>query len=180
MIGSTENFDGSSVPPGYLLDDGSAFSNTAFAELFAVLGSSTLKDKRGRVEAGVDGGQNRLTTTYFGTAPVLGAAGGLETDTMALANIFEHNHPVFLNDPGHTHKYNKIIANTYMYYQAGFQGNVPDTNGDTGSATTGITIRDAAGGAGTANQTAKTGSPTPTPMKNTQPTIIVNKIKRAC
>jgi hypothetical protein len=67
MIGSTESYDGTALPPGYLTNDGSAFSNTAFAELFANLGSSVLFDKRGRVEAGIDATNVRLSTTFWGS-----------------------------------------------------------------------------------------------------------------
>lgn len=182
MIGSTENFDGATVPPGYLLDDGSAFSNTAFAELFAVMGSSTLRDKRGRVEAGVDGGQNRLTASYFGTAAILGALGGGENFTMALVNLIQHLHAVFLNDPGHGHTLGSpaTVASTPGPLGMGAASNFNVTSPAVLSNTTGITVRDTTGGGGVANQTATTGSASPTPMRTVQPTIIVQKIKRAC
>lgn len=80
MIGSTENFDGSVVPPGYLAPDGTTYSNTAFAELFAILATTTLRDKRGRTEIG-DGTGSGLTARVNGTIY------GNETKTLAAGDI---------------------------------------------------------------------------------------------
>lgn len=80
MIGSTEDYNGGSVPPGYLAEDGTTYSNTTFAELFAVLASTTLKDKRGRATIG-DGTGSGLTARVNGTTY------GAESVALAAANI---------------------------------------------------------------------------------------------
>jgi len=66
MIGTVASFDGATTPPGYLDMDGSTYSNTAFAELFAVLATTTLRDRRGRSDicAGTGSG---LTARSAGT-----------------------------------------------------------------------------------------------------------------
>jgi Phage Tail Collar Domain len=69
LVGSTFNWDGAAVPYGCLVLDGSAFNSTTFAELFAALGSATLKDKRGRAEIGSGTGSgltNRVLGTVYG------------------------------------------------------------------------------------------------------------------
>jgi hypothetical protein len=80
IVGESINWDGSVVPPGFMTEDGSTFSGSSFAELAAVLAQTTLFDKRGRVEAGEDGGTGRLTTAGFGANnPTRGLNGGAET-----------------------------------------------------------------------------------------------------
>lgn len=182
MIGSTENYDGAAIPPGYLLDDGSAFSNTAFAELFAVMGSSTLFDKRGRVEAGVDGTGVRLTSSAngFGGPANRGAASGAESVLPTVAQMTPHFHGAVINDPGHPHE--AYWSYTLSAYPAGAGsqqpigavGNSGTNHAPIASATTGITVNSANG----TNTTASVGGGAGHP--SIQPTIIVNKIKRAC
>lgn len=46
----------------------------------------------------------RLTSTYFGANPiVLGARGGLESNTLDANKIASHYHPAGIYDPGHAH-----------------------------------------------------------------------------
>lgn len=80
VIGATYSYNGPSVPPGYLVENGGTYSNTDFAELFAVLGSSTLKDKRSRVEIGA--GQGSGLTNY-----VLGTNYGAETQILSTGHL---------------------------------------------------------------------------------------------
>ena len=68
------------MPPGYLLENAQVYSNTAYAELFAVLGSTTLKDKRGRMDIGAGTGTSLTTRT-------LGANYGSETAQLAVTNL---------------------------------------------------------------------------------------------
>ena len=160
MIGSTENFDGASVPPGYLLDDGSAFSNTAFAELFAVLGSSTLSDKRGRVEIGVDAGGVNMLSTYFGTAATLGA-----TKTGAAQTLTTVNLPPYTPVVGGSVS---ITAAQGFAVGGSFQALVPQAEANIVPSAFALSL---------------TGSPqggVSTPFGVVQPSIVVNKIKRAC
>jgi hypothetical protein len=66
MIGTVASFDGATTPPGYLDMDGSTYSNTAFAELFAVLATTTLRDRRGRSDVCAGTGSG-LTARVAGT-----------------------------------------------------------------------------------------------------------------
>jgi microcystin-dependent protein len=126
-------------------------------------GSTTfnLPNCQGAVLAGRDNmsGTPRavLTSTYFGTNPdSLGAFGGNQSVTMALANLIQHTHTI--NDPGHSHTYGS--AGTNNLSGAGISVSTPGS-GSTSSSTTGITINN-------------TGSASPTPMAVVQPTLTAN------
>jgi microcystin-dependent protein len=64
-----------------------------------------LPDAKGRVIAHVDGGANRLTATYFGTAAILGAVGGTEAHQLITAELSKHRHVAVISDPTHTHDF---------------------------------------------------------------------------
>ena len=103
----------------------------------------------------------KLNATYFGASvTTLGSIGGSQSHSLLAAELAAHNHAVFLNDPGHTHTNNANSANS----SSGTGGGgftIPATSAAViNSATTGITVRDASGGGGNANQTASTGSGT--------------------
>lgn len=139
--------------------------------------SITLPDARGRVLASLDTMGNsaagRLTSTYFGTdASVLGAANGNESVTMALVNLIQHDHTIFLHDPGHKHTY---LQNTGpLQGGGGGAGSILNQpSADTSSATTGITLWSDGDNTGNQNKVGATGSATPTPMRTVQPTILV-------
>jgi len=154
----------------FVFPTGQPISRTTYATLFAAMGTTygtgdgsttfNLPDKTGRVSAMQEASAVRLTPSYFGGAStVLGAVGGLESNSL----ILTHNHT--LTDPGHTHT---------TFFQA---LNVADSgaSGNTGSggskyetvtmssATTGITI--ASAGSASAHNIV-------------QPTIICNYIIR--
>ncbi len=167
MIGTTENYDGASIPVGYLVPDGSAFSSTNFAELFAILGSSVVRDKRGRIEAGVDSGVGRLTSTYFGVTAVLGAVGGGESSTLVTANLpaYTPSGGISITNPGvtsHTSNYNVVGGGVPLQDLSGTPTTLPAAG-----TTTGVFSGNAQGGLST-------------PVRTAQPTIVVNKIVKAC
>lgn len=127
-----------------------------------------LPDGRGRVLASLDDMGNsaagRLTASYFGTAATtLGAAGGLESDTLDLTKLPAHAHGV--TDVGHQH----IERGQDINVQAGTGSTVSRITSDlvdgvpTKTALTGITIQNAGGGAA---------------HNNVQPTLLItNYIK---
>lgn len=177
-IGVTQNFDGA-IPYGYMTLDGSTYSSTTFAELFAAYGSTTLRDKRGRVEAGVDGGAGRLTNSAngFGVAATLGAVGGLEWNILTAAKLPSTGLSVSGttgNDaPDHTHGYTAPNLSTFVGLQGG--STYPSVALGGGSATS--------NGASVRHQhsfSATLAGGTDTPHPNIPPTIISNKAIRAC
>ena len=103
---------------------------------------------------------------------MLGATVGEEANVLTIANLIEHDHTVFLKDPGHTHSYEAgfVSANSGGGFNPAFQ----NQNRTTGSSQTGITIWSDGAGTGTQNKVGKTGSADPTPMNNMQPTAFLN------
>lgn len=191
--GAMMPYAGITVPPGsgWLLCYGQAISRTAYAALFAAIGTTygngdgvstfNIPDLCGRVVAGKDnmGGvsNNRLTSPLDGD--VLGATGGNEGTSLTAANLPPHYHDVFLNDPGHNHGWGKngdVLSGAFgagsptAYTSGGYFDN-------TEIKTTGITVRDTSGGGGNANRTSTVGSTmTGTAHSNVQPTLIANYI----
>lgn len=105
--GTIVDYGGATAPSGWLLCYGQAVSRTAYALLFAAIGTAhgagdgsttfNLPDHRGRVTAGKDnmGGSaaNRLTSGASGiTGTTLGAVGGTETHTLTTAQLASHLH----------------------------------------------------------------------------------------
>lgn len=96
------------IPPGYLVADGSAVSRTTYADIFAVTGtffgtgdgSSTfnLPNIGGRVIAGVDTGG--LISNLPGT---FGVSGGEQQHTLSVGELASHFHAAGIFDPSHTH-----------------------------------------------------------------------------
>lgn len=162
VIGQVFSYDGATTPAGFLDQDGSIYSNTTFAELFAVLATTTLRDRRGRADIGAGTGTGL-------TARTAGTTYGTEAETLTAAQIPAHSHPNTLTDNGHLHGGG----------QAGTQNSFGGTNGAsqvswsgavglTSVATTGIIINNA-------NNTGGGGS-----HNNMQPSIAAKRIIRAC
>lgn len=133
----------------------------------------------GAVIAGRETAASRLTATYFGgDSTAMNTFSGGESVTLLANNLAAHNHPVFLNDPGHVHDMgagpfgsatNAFLAITTNTITTTLNGGPNYIR----SNTTGITVRDTAGGGGTANQTASN-STTTTPVRTVQPTVIAD------
>jgi hypothetical protein len=125
-----------------------------------------LPDFRGCALSGLDDMGNtpagRLTSTWFGVAATaLGAFGG--TENRALSNINQvpqHQHGVFLKDPGHAHTYTQASA-AYTAAGGGTSVAVNLASANTGSATTGMTIGPASGAGAVGNVTANAGLASP-------------------
>ena len=80
----------SSAPPGWLLCDGSAYSQTTYADLFAAIGTAfgaaggnfNVPDLRGRAPVGVD-----ASIAHLHNVVSLGATTGTEAQTLASGNL---------------------------------------------------------------------------------------------
>jgi microcystin-dependent protein len=100
--GSTIDFAGSTPPTGFLLCDGTAYSRTTYAALFAVIGTTwgtgdgsttfNVPDLRSMVTVGA-GQRSGLTNR------VLGATGGEEAHALVIAEEAAHTHTM----GSHTH-----------------------------------------------------------------------------
>lgn len=145
-----------------------------------------LPDFRGRVPAALDdmgaAAAGRLTATYFGTAAtVLGAAGGVESRTLATANLpaYTPAGTVGITDPGHAHLLSNsqssatsVEANTFITitgsvgssfdYSLRGSAAAPD-RALSSTATTGIT----------ASFTGTAQGGTSTPLATVQPTVLL-------
>jgi microcystin-dependent protein len=123
----------SAIPPaGWLIRNGAAVSRTAYAALFAVIGTTfgagdgsttfNLPDSRDRMSIGA------------GNLYALGATGGNKD-----AVVVSHNHAVSISDPGHSHSIN--YQGTLSFSGGGGYGNTAfggSPNQNTNANTTGI------------------------------------------
>ncbi len=164
-------------------------SRSVYASLFNLIGTQfgsgdgtttfNLPPKAGRVSVMIEPAATLLTPTYFGgDSTKIGATGGGEGVTMASVNLIQHDHTVFLHDPGHIHTYSQPLYSNSYSAAAGFGSNNVNTNANTSSSLTNITLWSDGDGTGTQNKVGKTGNATPTPMMNVQPTIACNYIMR--
>ena len=164
--------------------DGRALSRTAYAGLFAAIGTTfgagdgsttfLLPDCRGRSIAGKDnmGGSaaGRLTTLT-----ALGASGGAETHVLTLAQLAAHTHSFSGTaasggiSANHSHTVAAGTHSSGSTYQPGSGWNVPDT-----TRTTSLVSSDHAHTTTIAGTSGGGGSDAA--HNNLQPTIICNKL----
>lgn len=104
------------------------------------------------------------------TSRSLGQTLAEEAHLLTSSEMPSHYHNVYLNDPGHTHTY--TATSTANAGSGVGTVSYPGGTGNTGSATTGMTVRDQAGGGGNANRTATAGSNAA--HNNMQPTVFTN------
>jgi len=177
-VGSSMDYWGNIAPVGWLLCFGQAISRTVYADLFAVLGTTygagdgvttfNVPDCRGRAVVGKDdmGGTsaNRMTTPINGDT--LGAAGGVESITLDIANLPAHNHGG-TTGLGGAHDHN---VHAFLSSPGGFQQGAAIQNGTLGAGIATDVFGDhvhpiPSQGGNTAHS-------------NVQPSIVANKIIR--
>lgn len=170
-VGAVVPYGGTSAPTGWLLCYGQAISRSTYSALFSAIGTTfgvgdnsttfNVPDLRGRVIAGQDdmGGvsADRLTGLTDGVnGDTLGAAGGLESTTLTIAQMPLHGHPFRLSTQSGASSDDNggllVNANTQSNKTA-FTGTPSDTAGEQIGGT---------GGGGAHN--------------NVQPTAILNYI----
>src|SRR5665213_123064 len=155
---------------------GQAISRTAYSSLFAGMGTTygpgdgsttfNLPDKTGRVSTMKEAAATRLTSSYFGAnSTVLGAAGGMASDTLLTANLPPYTPSGSVTNGAITlgNGPNSFFANA----------GTPGGGANAGTANGQITVSQAAS---SFNGSAQGG--TSAPFSLVQPTIICNYILR--
>jgi len=173
-VGSVMDYAGANAPSGWMLCFGQAISRTAYAALFAAIGTTygagdgsttfNLPDLRGRVSAGRDnmGGSaaGRLNASVAGS--VLGAAGGAQAHVLSLGEMPLHNHGGITTASGaYSQSFGAVLVN-------GFGTNSLPQNGGAGFTT--LTVNAPNHQHGIPAQGGNTAH------NNVQPTLILNKI----
>jgi len=161
---------------GWALLNGQAISRTTnpvlftrYGTLFGVGDGSTtfnLPDAKGCAFAHLDGGANRLTTAFLGTAPILGARGGLDNKTLAAANI-----------PTITSSNTAQIALSVSSSPTNFtkQGSGTGIQGTAGvQIVTADSVVNSSGNIGIGNAIVTYTNASPTAFSQVQPTIVMN------
>lgn len=175
LSGEIIAYGGASAPAGWLMCDGSSYSTTSYAALFAVVGYTyggsgstfNVPDMRGRVAAGPDNVTNRISTgAPGGFAPgtaTIGATAGEGAHTLSQTEMPSHNHAISAVDSGHSHGVNLLTSGSSNFgVQGGTQGG-PTGTAETQSASANISASAANTGGGAGHNTV-------------QPTLIVNFI----
>lgn len=185
MAGEIKIWAGTTEPTGWLFCYGQSLLRATYPDLFTAIGTTygsadgthfTLPDIRGRVIAGQDdmGGSsaNRLTNADDGlNGDTLGATGGVETQTLVLANLAAHDHGGVTGGASatHTHNTNQPAHKNRSYSTPGFAGDTwggADTATASGNNSVDHTHTVASAGSGTA-------------FGVVQPTFILNYIIKA-
>lgn len=148
--------NGVGAPAGWLYCDGSVVSQTTYADLYAVVGSTfnsgsegagnfRLPDMRGKAPVGAGTGSGL-------TARTLGQEIGTESETLNTTQIASHSHGV--TDPGHNHEFPTMKENDAGSFTVEWandpnlfvNGGNNDSTWATNSATTGINTNNNGGG----------------------------------
>lgn len=138
--GSLTAFAGATAPTGWLICDGSAVSQTTYASLYAVVGSTyntggegagnfRLPNIKGRVIVGLDASDSDFN--------VLGETDGAKTHTLTTAEMPSHNHTGSISGGSHSHSMSTGAALTLGAGNSLFanSGNPPVTSaGNTGTS----------------------------------------------
>lgn len=179
--GLMSDYAGSTAPDGWLLCDGTEYSQATYAALYSAIGSTyntggetsgyfRVPDAKGRVTAGKEASATRLTTAGSGIdGATLGAAGGAQTVTISQANLPSYN----LVASGLTVAgtvTSSLQARDYQYQKSTTAG----TGGSSGMLTA-IDSPVTFDFSGSASGNVPSGG-SGTAVNKVQPTLVVNKI----
>lgn len=166
-------FGGTSTPSGWFRCDGSAYSRTTYAALFAAIGTTwgvgdgsttfNVPDLRGRAPIGVGQGSGLTNRT-------LGSKLGEEGHANTLAENGTHTHTGGLHTHtggAHSHNYTKTT-----YVGSGGTNNL--SSGTTGAGQTVATSSDGAVATSSDGAVATTSSGSGTAHNTMQPSLVVN------
>lgn len=144
-IGSMMLWSTSDAPSGFLLCNGQAVSRTAFAPLFAVIGT-LWGAGNGSTTFNVPNTANRVVRGV-GNNYTQGSTGGAESVTLAATNLPNHSHTIFdpqhahtYGDPGHFHQVEQMNTTNFGPSLAGQSGGTSNSTTTTQAKPTGITI----------------------------------------
>lgn len=187
-VGGIIDYGGSSAPnSNFALAQGQAISRATYATLFGIFGtaygagdgSSTfnIPDLVGRVTAMRDAGSARLSSTYFGGNPAnLGAVGGLESHTLAAAQI-----PSITSTASSVSLSASVTSANWVASSS--TDSTPINVGGTGSGIAaslagGSVSKIGSSGSATGTVSSTSNNTSGSAHNNVQPTMILNKIVR--
>jgi microcystin-dependent protein len=154
-----------SAPTGWLLCNGSAVSRTAYAALFAILGTTF---------GSGDGSTTFNLPNYTNRGPV--GAGGLYTIGITGgskdANVVAHTHTATVTDPGHKHQQYSIVDYSAGGYYGKYQVEGPLTWPDGRTATLNSNMQNAQANISVQNSTVGSSGTD----ANMQPYLAINFI----
>lgn len=187
LLGGMDFWDTIAPNSSFIFPAGQAISRTTYATAFARWGTTygagdgsttfNVPDKTGRISAMKEASATRLTSTYFGgNSTTLGAVGGVESDTLAMANLPASPAPV----AAQTNSWQPTINNGANSAVSTGVGATPQavtlTGGGSVYPSTAYAVMDAMPARTVSNNTANLGSGTP--IRTVQPTIVCNYIIR--
>ena len=173
MIGEVITFDGG-VPPGWLECFGQAIDSAAFCELVALIGTATLRQRAGRVDACWDPGYGILGNVVGTT---VGASAGAEIIYLAASELPGHTHSGTTGSMNRSNPHHHSYAVVNNSQQKPLSGGIAAYT-DVIGANTGDTDINHEHGFGTNAGDSPLG--TKGWHANMQPTIITRKLIRAC
>lgn len=140
--GAVQDFAMNTAPAGWLVCDGTAYSRTTYAALFAAIGTTwgagdgsttfNVPDLRGTSRRTWDNGKGLDPSRVFGS---------YQADMFASHTHTQVTHNHALTDPGHTHTYDDVAGHGASVFASGgaFAFNNFGTS-NTSSSATGITL----------------------------------------